>query len=464
MTKASALRQPTKAANTGANQSTFSDLKPVLLSTSYRAEKLVAHIVVFLAAIRYRLPLGTPIGVLVGLALLPVAAPYLLRHRGGLTIAGLAIASAVSGLLLTLSFAAEDSADGRLASIQTIRVLGLPLVLMALLWARNYIGTRRMLLTFGFGGLASLIVSGLDMENLWKVSLSIPVTLIVLSLSPLATRRGLQTVAALSLVAVSALNDSRSAAGLLLIAAAVTLLQSGSQPASARKPWQSWGALARIALIGIGAFLTIQAAALEGVLGEGARSRTAAQISQSGSVLVGGRPEMGAAFALIADRPLGYGPGALATYERIMIGKAGMKSLGYDPNNGYVEKYMFGSGIEVHSVLGDLWILFGLAGAALALAVLMFTLLGLGDALSRGTATAAATYLILRVTWDFAFSPFGSTMIYLPLTLAVALPTLHNSLSHRQAEHRSSPPGPPARALPTPLDGEVAQSADPQGF
>ena len=42
-----------------------------------------------------------------------------------------------------------------------------------------------------------------------------------------------------------------------------------------------------------------------------------------------------------------------------------MSALNYDPNNGYVEQYLFGQGYEVHSVLGDLWIHFGVAGALL---------------------------------------------------------------------------------------------------
>ena len=37
-----------------------------------------------------------------------------------------------------------------------------------------------------------------------------------------------------------------------------------------------------------------------------------------------------------------------------------MAYIGYDPNNGYVEKWMFGHGYALHSTFGDLWAIYGL--------------------------------------------------------------------------------------------------------
>lgn len=104
------------------------------------------------------------------------------------------------------------------------------------------------------------------------------------------------------------------------------------------------------------------------------------------------------------------------------IAKAGMAAIGYDPNNGYVDVYMFGYGFEVHSLLGDLWLLFGPLGAVLALTIVGYALFGLGTALSNGTAATVVVFLALRLSWDLAFSPFASAMVYLPLALAVTLP------------------------------------------
>lgn len=393
-------------------------------------ERTAAKIAVFVIAIRYSPASSIPIGFLLALCLLPVTARYLIRYRGALIIACFCILSAVSGLLLTMGHSGLGSVDGSLALVQTTRVLGIALVLASLLWARALLGVQRLVLTFGLGSLSSLLVSGLNTENPWKFSLSVPVALIAMSLPGVASHRWRQMVVVLTLVAISALNDSRSAAGLLLVAAVLTVTQRKRPGTDELVKGRSWMALGRIVLIGIGAYFVTQAAILEGMLGESARIRTEAQIALSGSALVGGRPEMGAAASLISERPLGYGSGTLVAYDYLMTAKSGMKSLGYNPNkNGYVENYMFGHGFEVHSVLGDLWILFGIPGAVLAFAAVAFALIGLGDSLSRGTAMAITTFLILRLTWDFAFSPFPSAMNLLPLTLAVALPTLPDDVA-----------------------------------
>lgn len=398
-------------------------------------ESSAAHMAVFIIAIRYRFAPDIPVGFILAACLLPVTAQYFTRHRGAVAIVVLCILSAISGLLLTLTHSSPSHADGSLAIVQTSRVLGIAVVLAALLWARALLGLQRLVLTFGLGTLASAImVSGVNPGNPWKFSFSVPVTLIALSIPIVYAHRWRQMVVVLALVAVSALNDSRSAAGLLLVAGALTVTQRGTKWPDLSGRWRSWTALGRIALIGIGAYFITQAAILEGMLGEAARTRTEAQISQSGSAIVGGRPEMGAALLLIGDRPWGYGAGSLATYDNIMLAKTGMKSLGYDPNNGYVENYMFGYGLEVHSLLGDVWLSFGLAGALLAVVVVSFALFGLGYSLSLGTATTVTTFLILRLTWDFGFSPFPSAMVLLPLTLAVALPALPDVAAPRRAK------------------------------
>ncbi len=397
-------------------------------------EKAAATAAVLIITIRYSFSPNIPIGFLLAICLLPITARYLTLHRGALIITVLCFLSAISGLMLTMGHSGLGSVSWSVAVVQTVRVLGIALILAALLWARALLGTRRLILTFGLGSLTSLLVTGVAPENPWKFSLSVPVALIALSLPIVAAHRWRQFVVVIALVVVSALNDSRSAAGLLLMAAVLTLMQ-GKTPGSRRQgQWRIWLALARVVLIAIGAFFVTQAAILEGMLGEAARLRTEAQISLSGSAIIGGRPEMGAAYSLISDRPWGYGAGTLVTYDDRMLGKSGMDSLGYNTyKNGYVEKYMFGHGFEVHSVLGDTWILFGLAGATLSIVIVAFALAGLAGSLSRGTAITIAAFLILRLTWDFAFSPFPSAVHLLPLTVAVALPPLSNASITRSA-------------------------------
>ena len=138
---------------------------------------------------------------------------------------------------------------------------------------------------------------------------------------------------------------------------------------------------------------------------------------------------MGAAIALIAHRPTGYGSGVLAVYDERRLGKSGMASLGYDPDNGYVDNYMFGRGFEVHSLLGDLWLPFGLLGALLAVVVVIAVLRSAGHGIATGAISAVALFLAVRAVWDFAFSPIGSVLLYLPLTLALLLPAYANDQS-----------------------------------
>lgn len=400
-----------------------------------RVERWGALIVVTLVAVRYRFSPDIPLAFLISLALLPVTLPYLSRHRWALPIAGLAVLAALSGALLA-ELRSEAAVSQSLQVVQSVRVLSLAVVLACLLWARSVLGTRVLVLTFGLGSLLSLGVTGLNADNIWKFSLSVPVTLIVLSLPWVWRQRVRQLGCLAALAALSALADSRSLAAMLVIAMAITLFERRPQDV-AERPRRALTALVRLGVIAAAGYLVVQAAILEGMLGEAARDRTEMQIERSGNAIVGGRPEMGAAVALISERPLGYGSGVLVTYDERRTGKEGMWSIGYDPDNGYVDTYMFGNGHEVHSVLGNLWLQFGLPGAILALAVLVAVLYGAGRGVADASIAAVLLFLAVRSVWDFALSPFASAMLYLPLTLAVLLPLREPAPSAARQGHAS---------------------------
>ncbi len=392
-------------------------------------ERTAAMAVAFLLAFRLRLPPDVPIGFLAAGALLPVTIAVVRRNRGVLILVTLAVLATGSGLFLTWVADTYGQADTSLTIVQTARVLGLAIGVLALLWARTVVGTRMTILLYGAGALSSAAVFGVNLDNPWKFSLSVPVALIVLSSPLVYGNKRNEILALVALGAVSALNDSRSAAAMFLIGAAVLATRSRSARSAARSVGP---VLLQLTLLGAGGFYLVQAAVVEGMLGEGARSRTLEQIDRSGSVLVGGRPEIGASWALLTERPLGYGAGALPSPSDVNLAKSGMMKLGYDPNNGYVENYMFGYGFEVHSLLGDLWILFGLAGCALAVVVLVLTSAGLLRGIAQGTATAVLVFLALRTAWDFAFSPFPSAMetVMLAVAVAVAVAVPHVRASH----------------------------------
>ena len=140
---------------------------------------------------------------------------------------------------------------------------------------------------------------------------------------------------------------------------------------------------------------------------------------------------MGATLALVGENPWGFGSGVILSQSIVRVAKGGMAALGYDPNNGYVERYMFGAGIEVHSLVGDFWLMFGLAGLALAIAVGVMSIYGLIVRMSLGIASTVVVFLVLRLTWDLLFSPYLTSLRILPLVLAVALP-LAVAATHRE--------------------------------
>jgi len=118
----------------------------------------------------------------------------------------------------------------------------------------------------------------------------------------------------------------------------------------------------------------------------------------------------------------GFGSGVLPTTGDLAVAKSGLRSIGYDPDNGYVENYMFGGGFELHSAIGDLWAAFGAAGILLAVTLIVLILKNLGSAISRHTASALIIFLALKALWNFAFSPLYSTLPLLMLLLALMLP------------------------------------------
>ena len=164
---------------------------------------------------------------------------------------------------------------------------------------------------------------------------------------------------------------------------------------------------------------------VDGYLGEAAQQRSIAQINDSGSLLLGGRPEMAATAALFMFQPGGFGVGIVPSLHDIAVAKAGMLAINYQPNNGYVEKYMFGTQFELHSTLGDLWVYFGLLGAALALFILWLVARWCLVAIASRKGSAVVLFLATITLWNMFFSPLYSSVTIMGVALGmVAVPKL----------------------------------------
>lgn len=369
------------------------------------------------AAVRVSFGPGLSAPLILGVALAPVWWPVLRRYHFARLAVWLGLAAAAWGIGTTLLDIRRPTSVS-LMLIETFTQLAMVGGIGLLLWARTCIGSAWTVVAFGVGGLVNVFLTGGNEANLWKYSLSIPVAMILLGLASARGSRGLELTTLILLSSVSAVSDSRSFTSFLLLAVALVLWQMAVRKTSGRaRPWRT---ILGLAVVGLAAFSLFQSLILDGVLGDAAQQRTEAQLDASGSLIAGGRPELGAAIALLSQQPWGYGSGTLPTSADVWLAKTGMSDLNYDPNNGYVEVFMFGGHFEVHSVIGDLWIRFGPPGAALAMLIIAVGMYAVARRLSVRAASGALILLALLGAWDTFFSPFLSSYRTLALLFALA--------------------------------------------
>lgn len=388
-------------------------------STTERLEHLVAGAVVVLLGARIYVAYELSIGVLLGLALLPI---WWLRVRefAGAPLLLTAISAAiVVGVWLSDFSASDHDVLGRQRILNLTLILSLAVGLGLVLWARTLLSEWLVATLFGVGMLGAIRVNEGVLESPWKFGFDKPVSLIVLAAACASRNRFVAPSALVVLAAVGATSGARSRSAILLVTLVVVLWQSLPAPKSARA---SMGrVVAAVAALGYAVYQFGQAMLLEGALGEAAQQRTQEQIAQSGSLIVGGRPEMAAAWALMRDRFEGFGFGVAVNQHGLDVAKAGMLDIGYDPDNGYVSNFMFGSGIELHSGIGDLWAYMGPAGFILALSLLGMIGWRLTRLVAKRRASAVVLMLGLTVVWDLAFSPLKTSLPFLVIGVALVL-------------------------------------------
>lgn len=388
----------------------------MLQTEKYTTTSIIAAVAAAASAFRYQFGPGVSLSLLTALVLLPVWWPAMKEFRFIRPLLALAAVAAVWGGVLT-AFESTRPTSTSLMLEQTFTLLSLAGGVGILLWARTLLGIGGTAVAFGVGALANVALTGGNSANLWKYSLAVPVAIIVLGLASRSPRRWLDVLALGALAAVCLVSDSRSMTSFLLLSGVIVLWQAFMPPGQRRpRPLQT---LVLLAVLSLGAFSMLQALILEGALGDAAQQRTQAQIDTSGSLIAGGRPELGAATALISHRPQGFGSGVLPTSQDVWIAKTGMSGLNYDPNNGYVEGYMFGRQYEVHSVLGDMWLRFGPVGAVFSVLLVACAVYAVARSISLKAASGLAVLLTLLGAWDTFFSPLLTSSRTLALLLAL---------------------------------------------
>lgn len=364
---------------------------------------------------------GVTAGEVLGLVLLPFWLPALKHFRGARWVAIAAALAVASGLILQITnpYVHRFSTGNAVTSVST--VAGLVIGSGVLLWAR-----RQLPLSVVLGVVGGAMVLTVDptttlfASNPWKFGYALPVALTVLAVMHGVRSKPLQVLAILALAGVGAVSDARSEFGILLVTALLV-----AWPGRAVLRYRKTAALVLIAVaaaIVAVLYTVLQGLIVSGALGSATAARSSAQLQAAGSLLLGGRPELGATAALLFVRPLGAGPGAVPTPTDVGIAQAGMRAIGYNPDNGYVYSYMFGDRIELHSNFGDLWASFGIGGILLC-AVIAVVLVG-GLAVGTVTRTAGPAVVLAGVwsVWNLGFSPIGTSALLLTIALGSVAP------------------------------------------
>jgi hypothetical protein len=381
----------------------------------------LAVLCVVLTGMRWDLFFGLTAGLALALVLLPLWAPWVRSSRWVTWIAVLAGVGAAWSVWLTVWHSSSRTVFtvGLLEAV--FLVLGLACGIGAAIWARSRTSAWVVGAAFGVGLLLGVNPSGeMFAENPWRFGFSLPVTVIVLAIAARWRSRWVDVIAVLALAGASMVSGGRSASAILLMVALLVVWQAWGKPASS-----GLAALRTVILFGalaFGTYFALQAAILDGALGESAQDRTELQLATSGTLITGGRPEIGATVALMGSSPGGFGGGTVPSMADVLVAKSGMAALGYEPNNGYVENYLFGSGFELHSVIGDLWAWCGIPGLALAVVLLAFFVARTAVLTTGRAASALLLFLGVKSVWNLLFAPLESALTVFILAVALMAP------------------------------------------
>lgn len=356
---------------------------------------------------RISLPQGIEVGHVAALALAPVWVPVVRLYRWGWALIGTGALAVVSGIWLTWFNAGDHSTDSSLLTSTSILLVGALLGIGVVLWARRVLPESSVTLWFGVGLLLAVNPgSPLYPTNPWKFGFAVPVAVIALSLAHKSGKRWLQLLVLGALTVASGLNDSRSAFAILLLAAIIVAFQV--IPKGRNRSLSAVRMVLGLAGLTAVVYNLGQALILDGYLGASTQARTLQQVETSGSLILGGRPELAATWALFRQQWWGFGSGTVPSVTDITAAKTGMASINYAPDNGYVEVYLFGGHYELHSIAGDFFAHYGLPGLLFLLVVVIVAVWGIAIRIADRTATGVIVFATATTIWGVGFSPFYS--------------------------------------------------------
>lgn len=364
------------------------------------------------------------------LAMTPVWWASARRARPAVPLIGLGLLCVPVGLLLTIHSSLDHETSRGLFFNSAALMVGLVASVGFLIWAVEKLGAANVAIAYGVGLVIRIDPgSNLFSSNPWKFGYSVPITVLLLSLLYRKGRRGLELALLLVLAAICLVTDARSALGILLLAAAAAAWQL--RPRTHDRAGSATRVLLGASLALVAVYYLAQALVLGGALGPATQARSEAQVREAGSLIVGGRPELLASLHLMIDNPLGPGAGTHPNHHEVSVAKTAMSTIQYDPNNGYVERAMFGNGYALHSIVGDLWSQWGAVGLVFTAFFTALVVRRVTKGVALGVMPGITLYLAGSLLWNVFFSPWFASLRLLSLTLALVLAAGATSMSTR---------------------------------
>lgn len=404
------------------------------------------RLTLILIGLDFSLVQGVKIGLLMGIATAPLWIPSLARRQFATPILAFGLLSIPSGYLLSRSSSIDHIVNSTLRTQWFYLLLSGLVTIGVILWAREHLPLRQVILFYATG---SLMHALMFTPRSWKFDLAIPVILVVLSIASRFRSTWLPVVLLIGLGLFSVFNEGRSLFGFCAITALLSIWQ---MRLSRKERWVSrWSPLLLIGVVTIAFYMVTSSLLTAGVFGETIQQRSEAQIEASGSLIIGGRPEWAVTIELMKLRPTGYGPGVVPSWPDLHAGQQGFHSINVvDSAYGYLEHFMLGSGFELHSVVADLWVSFGIVGGIVGVLMIFSLLKSLTFMLADSHASAPVVFACLLGIWYLLFGTIYANLLDVSSAIGFALLTKETV--------KTSGHVPPGRLLGTNSHNHVGKS------
>lgn len=386
-------------------------------------DKMVASILAVLIAVPSPISYSLSLGGAISLALSPVTIPALWRNVRGRWFVITTLALVPIGWLVAQFSLSQET--GREFSLQLfLYEAAVPVGLLAIVsgayWCIAKLGLERFLF-LSFAGLLMTAWFTQRPDNPWKYGLALPISMLLILV--VARNRPLLGLAATLLISVSVATNFRTWIGVIGLAMLFEVFRPRRFNVPSATKASRYALL--ISAVGLLTMISITQLSAAGMLGDYIQRRTTSQLAAgNGNLLLGGRPEWGAAFAILRESPLGVGVGITPSSDDYWLAIRNMPlSSGLQQISTVATSFHEGV-VNFHSTFWNFWSHYGVAGVAFSILSLVFfvqaTMVASAQ-LTRLNLRVVVTILMLSSTWDILFSPTRTAQLGIALATALHL-------------------------------------------